>query len=321
LLVLFAFLLLIPTQASASPHLGPTISVPDLSESMSHKDKAKKKSKKKAKKKKKRGKNAEPPPPPPDADADGIPDESDQCKDEPEDIDLFEDKDGCPDTDNDGDGISDEDDDCPNEAENKDGWSDEDGCPEADPALAPMSLSATLNDGTTLSGTLLRLIAVDEDSDTDPHEPTQLEVTVGESELFNADWSAVRALKAEKKKVAVDDFNCYSEGPPGIGEDNVWECTLDYPMRVTLDKSDYRGTHRVSDSKQHRMDLQIDGLECEGPSCEAIEATRTLSVYLYRMIAIRQLEDEFEAVKSLQGKLRDMHPGQLKSLKLAPLAE
>ena len=43
----------------------------------------------------------------PDADGDGIPDELDQCPNEAEDVDGFQDDDGCPDLDNDGDGISD----------------------------------------------------------------------------------------------------------------------------------------------------------------------------------------------------------------------
>jgi hypothetical protein len=288
---------------------------------MSHKSKAKQKTKKK-KKRGKRGKNNAPPPPPPDADGDGIPDESDECVDQAEDIDMFEDEDGCPDPDNDGDGITDDVDDCPNEAENIDGWTDEDGCPEPPPVIAPMSIKATLNDGTTIAGTLIRITAVDEDDPkSQPHEPTQFEVMVNDSDMFNTEWSNIRSLKAEKKKIRTDDFNCYSEGSPSIGEDNFWECTLDYPVRVTLANTDYRGIHRISDSKQHRMDLQIDNLECSGPSCETIKASRTLSLYLYRMIAIKQLEDEFEAVKSLQEQLRAMHPSQLKVLTLSPLPE
>jgi outer membrane protein OmpA-like peptidoglycan-associated protein len=78
----------------------------------------------------------EPPPPPPppkvDSDGDGIFDDEDQCPNEPEDFDLFEDTDGCPDLDNDGDGIPDERDRCPNEPEDKDGFEDEDGCPDPD---------------------------------------------------------------------------------------------------------------------------------------------------------------------------------------------
>lgn len=69
--------------------------------------------------------------PPPDVDRDGIPTAKDQCPGHPEDVDLFEDEDGCPDADNDQDGIPDVDDHCPNEPELYDGVADEDGCPEA----------------------------------------------------------------------------------------------------------------------------------------------------------------------------------------------
>jgi outer membrane protein OmpA-like peptidoglycan-associated protein len=68
----------------------------------------------------------------PDTDGDGFRDDIDSCPEEPEDVDGFEDEDGCPDTDNDDDGILDADDQCPDKAEDKDGWKDEDGCPEDD---------------------------------------------------------------------------------------------------------------------------------------------------------------------------------------------
>ena len=65
-----------------------------------------------------------------DRDGDGIPDSRDKCPDDPEDIDQFEDDDGCPELDNDGDGIPDNLDKCPNEPETKNGRDDEDGCPD-----------------------------------------------------------------------------------------------------------------------------------------------------------------------------------------------
>ena len=68
----------------------------------------------------------------PDADGDGIPDELDKCPNEAEDIDGFQDEDGCPDLDNDGDGIPDAMTSVPNEAEDMDGFEDEDGCPDPD---------------------------------------------------------------------------------------------------------------------------------------------------------------------------------------------
>ena len=70
--------------------------------------------------------------PDPDNDADGVLDASDKCPLEPEDKDSFEDDDGCPDTDNDKDGILDAADKCPIEAEDKDSFQDDDGCPDPD---------------------------------------------------------------------------------------------------------------------------------------------------------------------------------------------
>lgn len=67
-----------------------------------------------------------------DRDGDGIPDEVDQCPDVAEDLDGFEDIDGCPDFDNDKDGIYDAQDQCPNVPEDRDGFMDTDGCPDLD---------------------------------------------------------------------------------------------------------------------------------------------------------------------------------------------
>lgn len=84
-----------------------------------------------------------------DLDADGVPDASDRCPDEPEDVDGFEDEDGCVDRDNDRDGVLDAFEfqngrwtncdrkiengveiDCRNRPEDYDGDADEDGCPD-----------------------------------------------------------------------------------------------------------------------------------------------------------------------------------------------
>lgn len=56
----------------------------------------------------------------------------DRCPNEEEDVDGFEDEDGCPDPDDDGDGdsIVDADDRCPSEPETFQGYEDEDGCPD-----------------------------------------------------------------------------------------------------------------------------------------------------------------------------------------------
>ncbi|MCB9666048.1 MAG: OmpA family protein [Alphaproteobacteria bacterium] len=68
----------------------------------------------------------------PDRDGDGIPNAVDDCPDVPEDLDDFQDTDGCPDTDNDRDGLLDPDDGCPIDPEDLDGFEDDDGCPDLD---------------------------------------------------------------------------------------------------------------------------------------------------------------------------------------------
>lgn len=69
---------------------------------------------------------------PPDADKDGIDDETDACVDKAEDVDAFQDTDGCPEADNDQDGILDADDSCRDEAEDMDKFEDVNGCPDPD---------------------------------------------------------------------------------------------------------------------------------------------------------------------------------------------
>ena len=65
-----------------------------------------------------------------DRDRDGIPDKFDQCPSQAEDLDQFEDTDGCPEDDNDRDGIVDRFDQCPNQKEDVNDFEDEDGCPD-----------------------------------------------------------------------------------------------------------------------------------------------------------------------------------------------
>jgi outer membrane protein OmpA-like peptidoglycan-associated protein len=67
-----------------------------------------------------------------DRDGDGIVDGDDKCVATPEDVDDWEDSDGCPELDNDDDRIPDASDKCPLVAEDRDGVEDEDGCPDGD---------------------------------------------------------------------------------------------------------------------------------------------------------------------------------------------
>jgi hypothetical protein len=65
-----------------------------------------------------------------DPDGDGIISRLDDCPKLAEDMDGFEDDDGCPESDNDRDGVPDASDKCPLTPEDRDGDADDDGCPE-----------------------------------------------------------------------------------------------------------------------------------------------------------------------------------------------
>ncbi|MEM6730753.1 MAG: OmpA family protein [Myxococcota bacterium] len=67
---------------------------------------------------------------PRDSDGDGIPNIADACAAAAEDLDYFEDEDGCPELDNDGDSLVDVLDSCPNQPEDENGFEDGDGCPD-----------------------------------------------------------------------------------------------------------------------------------------------------------------------------------------------
>jgi outer membrane protein OmpA-like peptidoglycan-associated protein len=83
----------------------------------------------------------------PDDDRDGIPDVSDLCKDQAEDMDGFEDTDGCADHNNDHDAFPDAMDQCPDEPETQNGWEDGDGCAE----VIPAEVSAAIGTRTDLT--------------------------------------------------------------------------------------------------------------------------------------------------------------------------
>ena len=314
--ILAALFLLLPAFAFAGPS-APTVpgSFDDV------RNEARKDKKKKDKKKTRRpGKEPATPAEPVDTDGDGIPDENDKCPEDKEDRDAFEDRDGCPDPDNDGDGITDKLDDCPDQAENMDGVDDEDGCPEPPPKIAPIIVDMELLDGTRIKGTVLRIIAVDEDEpDSEDDELDQLNVILDDDSEWPTDWSNVRGMKSEKVKFT-EAVDCYSEGVQELGEMTVWECTLKHPTSVTLDKTDSRGKHLFVDRKLRRLDFKMDAetLSCDGGSCETIIEKSAVSLYLYKLISQEKNDDEHAAVTSLQTRLREMQKTQLKTAKFTP---
>jgi outer membrane protein OmpA-like peptidoglycan-associated protein len=88
-----------------------------------------------------------------DNDRDGIPDSLDKCMDVVEDLDGFADNDGCADFDNDRDGVPDSLDKCLDIAEDLDGFADNDGCPDFD------------NDQDGVSDSIDKCISIAEDID------------------------------------------------------------------------------------------------------------------------------------------------------------
>ena len=72
------------------------------------------------------------PQPPGDTDGDGFNDRDDQCPEDAEDLDSYQDDDGCPDPDNDRDGVLDVDDKCASKMEDGLGAAPGDGCPDPD---------------------------------------------------------------------------------------------------------------------------------------------------------------------------------------------
>ena len=88
-----------------------------------------------------------------DNDNDGIPDLTDKCRDVAEDIDGFDDLDGCPEYDNDLDNVADSLDKCVSEPEDIDGYDDFDGCPDYD------------NDSDGVPDSLDKCVMIPEDAD------------------------------------------------------------------------------------------------------------------------------------------------------------
>jgi len=92
-----------------------------------------------------------------DNDGDGILDINDKCPNEVEDVDGFEDTDGCTDLDNDMDGILDVNDKCPNEAEDIDGIEDKDGCPEADELISEQKFTIVCDDVFSSNSAMIKI--------------------------------------------------------------------------------------------------------------------------------------------------------------------
>jgi outer membrane protein OmpA-like peptidoglycan-associated protein len=92
-----------------------------------------------------------------DKDADGIPDDRDDCPTDPEDLDGFEDSDGCPDPDNDGDTVPDDRDKCPGKPETVNTFQDTDGCPDDVPDRDTDGIQDSLDQCPAQGGQVVRV--------------------------------------------------------------------------------------------------------------------------------------------------------------------
>lgn len=295
----FVLLFALPTPSEAAPE-GPRIAAKD---------------------KKKKGKEATveatPAPPPPDADGDGRPDSSDTCADQAEDVDGFQDEDGCPDPDNDADGVADAADRCPGEPENKDGWTDDDGCPEAPAKITPFLLEAELNDGTIVKGKVVRVTAYKDDGSSE--EPLEMWISAEDAgKEFGAPWADVKGFTAEKFAFT-ENINCYSDGVEELGDERVaYECTLKLPYAPTLTKSPEKGKLRISDSSARRWTFSVEITETKGPSAEIIQQSRQLDWWLFKMAQREKGEDETAAMTTIQGRMKELLKTQPKKATFKP---
>jgi outer membrane protein OmpA-like peptidoglycan-associated protein len=151
-----------------------------------------------------------------DADADGVVDRFDQCPAQPEDMDGWQDADGCPDADNDGDGIPDVDDACALEAETLNNFEDEDGCPdesEEDIIETPDLTDLPQDTDSDGDGT----IDAEDECPSDPEDPDGFQDDDGCPDMDNDDDGVPDALddcplEAEVYNLVEDSDGCPDEG-------------------------------------------------------------------------------------------------------------
>lgn len=138
-----------------------------------------------------------------DNDQDQILDADDTCPDLAEDLDGFEDEDGCPDEDNDKDGILDVDDKCPNEPEDKNNFQDGDGCPDGD----------TDSDGDGIKNAVDKCVDKPEDKDGFEDEDGCPDADNDKDGILDADD------KCPNKPGLAENKGCPSEKPKAVLND------------------------------------------------------------------------------------------------------
>lgn len=183
-----------------------------------------------------------------DNDKDGVFDKFDKCPNEAEDKDGFEDFDGCPELDNDMDGIVDSLDQCPSDKEDLDGFEDKDGCPELDNDKDGISdkMDQCPNQPEDRNGYL------DEDGCADGGKPFEmpaetkltLNFTTGESELTFEDKQTLDLFAAQLKQAQTGLYNVEVHMPL-IGEQTPADylTLLQSREKLVMDYLISRGVH------------------------------------------------------------------------------
>lgn len=149
-----------------------------------------------------------------DEDKDGIADGADQCPDRAEDVDGFEDRDGCPDIDNDLDQVLDIVDKCGGAQETYNGVEDQDGCPDT----VPPELAA-------LSGAIPGLL----------YAPGSVEIRASAQPAL--DNIAALLAKHPSVRIVLSGYTDESEAqPPQVAGQEVAEAEIDAGYRALAEK-------------------------------------------------------------------------------------
>jgi outer membrane protein OmpA-like peptidoglycan-associated protein len=192
------------------------------------------------------------------------------CAQGPEDLDGFQDEDGCLDPDDDADGIADGPDVCPAEAETRNGFQDEDGCPDAPEAVAsesgqepaPLALPPTPVDSDGDG-----LVDAEDGCPTGPEDADGFEDADGCAEPDNdrdgvADASDACPLEAEVINGQKDDDGC-----PDKGESRV---RLEGSRIVILDKVYFATSKDVILPKSFPLLQQVASVLKANPQLERV---------------------------------------------------
>jgi outer membrane protein OmpA-like peptidoglycan-associated protein len=219
-----------------------------------------------------------------DSDQDGIIDSIDQCIYEKEDVDQFEDQDGCPDLDNDKDGIKDLYDQCPNRAEDFNKYEDEDGCPDQERDLdrdgIVDSKDECPNQAEDRDGFADQDGCPDEDNDND-QIPDVKDECPNKAEDFDSFEDKNGCPDEDNDQDGILDVNdrCPYDAEDKDGDRDLDGCPESAPSKVSIKKGKlsikgkvyFKTAKAIIKSSSHLLLLEIAKFINEHPEIESIE--------------------------------------------------